>query len=58
MKTITVEIKNVYGTERIYPICENAKRFAMLTSTKTFNRNIIEIIKSLGCKVEIKKVNI
>ena len=58
MKTITVEIKYVYGTERIYPICENAKRFAMLTSTKTFNRNIIEVIKSLGCKIEIKKVNI
>jgi len=58
MKTITVEIKNVYGVERIYPVCENAKRFAMLTSTKTFNRNIIEVIKSLGCKIEIKKVNI
>jgi len=58
MKTITVEIKNVYGVERIYPVCENAKRFAMLTSTKTFNRDIIEVIKSLGCKIEIKKVNI
>ena len=58
MKTITVEIKKVYGVERIYPVCENAKRFAMLTSTKTFNRNIIEVIKSLGCKIEIKKVNI
>jgi len=58
MKTIIVEIKNVYGVERIYPVCENAKRFAMLTSTKTFNRDIIEVIKSLGCKIEIKKVNI
>jgi hypothetical protein len=32
--------------------------FAMLTETKTFNRNIIEVIKSLGCKVEIKKVDL
>jgi hypothetical protein len=48
MKTIKVEIKNVYGTERIYPICENAKRFAMLTNTKTFNRAIIAIIKQIG----------
>jgi len=58
MKTIIVEIKNVYGVERIYPVCENAKRFAMLTNSKTFNRNMIEVIKQIGCKVEIKKVNI
>jgi hypothetical protein len=52
MKTIKVEIKNVYGTERIYPICENAKRFAMLTNTKTFNRAIIAIIKQIGKQTE------
>jgi hypothetical protein len=40
MKTIQVEVKNVYGTERIYPLCDNAKRFARLTNTKTFNREI------------------
>jgi hypothetical protein len=53
-----VEIKNVYGTERIYPICENAKRFAMLTNTKTFNRAIISIIKQIGIQVEIKQTEI
>ena len=58
MKTIKVEIKNVYGTERIYPICENAKRFAMLTNTKTFNRAIIAIIKQIGIVVEIKQTEI
>ena len=58
MKTIKVEIKNVYGTERIYPICENAKRFAMLTNTKTFNRAIISIIKQIGIQVEIKQTEI
>jgi hypothetical protein len=58
MKTIKVEIKNVYGTERIYPICENAKSFAMLTNTKTFNRAIIAIIKKIGIVVEIKQTEI
>jgi hypothetical protein len=58
MKTIKVEIKNVYGTESIYPICENAKSFAMLTNTKTFNRAIISIIKQIGIQVEIKQTEI
>ena len=58
MKTIKVEIKNVYGTERIYPLCDNAKRFARLTNTKTFNRAIISIIKQIGIQVEIKQTEI
>ena len=58
MKTIQVEIKNVYGTERIYPLCDNAKRFARLTNTKTFNREIISIIKQIGIQVEIKQTQL
>jgi len=53
--TITIEKKNVYGVERFYPVCENAKRFAMLTNSKTFNRDILSIIKSIGINVELKK---
>ena len=51
MKTIQVEVKNVYGTERIYPLCDNTKRFARLTNTKTFNREIMSIIKQIGIQV-------
>ena len=58
MKTIQVEVKNVYGTERIYPLCDNAKRFAQLTNTKTFNREIISIIKQIGIQVEIKQTQL
>ena len=53
--TITIEKKSVYGVERFYPVCENAKRFAMLTNTKTFNLDILAIIKSIGINVELKK---
>ncbi len=35
MQTITIEIKSVYGRELFYPVCENAKRFAQLTRSKT-----------------------
>ena len=55
MKKIIIEKKNVYGVERFYPICENAKRFAMLTNTKTFNLDILAIIKSIGINVELKR---
>ena len=30
-KELIVEKKNVFGQELVYPICENAKRFALLT---------------------------
>jgi len=52
-KTIKVEIKHVYGVERFYPVCENAKRFALLTNSKTFNRDILSIIKNIGIDVEL-----
>tara|TARA_R110000764_G_scaffold16542_1_gene46212 strand:+ start:29 stop:262 length:234 start_codon:yes stop_codon:yes gene_type:complete len=52
---IKVKIKNVYGTERIYPLCNNAILFSTLTNTKTFDRNIISIIKKLGFEIENKQ---
>ncbi len=53
-KTIKVKLKTVYGVDRFYPICENAKRFALLTRSKTFNLNIISIIKQIGINVELE----
>jgi len=53
-KTIKVKLKTVYGVERFYPICENAKRFALLTNSKTFNRNILSIIKNIGINIELE----
>ncbi len=51
---ITVEIKTVYGNESIYPICNIAKGLARLAGTKTLTKNAIEIIKSIGYKVNVK----
>ena len=50
---ITVDIKNVYGNELIYPVCFNAKKFTSLTKRKTLNKKDIDIIKTLGYKVVI-----
>ena len=59
---IKVEIKNSYGRDLIYPVCENAKLFAQLVGQKTlgdiadqksYSEGIIDLIKKLGFEVEV-----
>lgn len=45
---ITVQIKNVYGNELVYPACETGKKFVALLGTKTFTNHHIKQIKDLG----------
>ena len=52
MNKIKVQLRNVYGNELIYPMCDDAKRFTRLTQTKTLHRDDIAGIKSLGYTVE------
>lgn len=46
--SITVAIRNVYGNELIYPICDTAHLLARLTGRKTFSHADIATIKKLG----------
>ena len=55
---IKVEIKNIYGKELIYPVCEKAKLFANLIGQKTlgelgYSEYNINSIKELGYSVEV-----
>lgn len=52
--TITVKIKNVYGTDKVYPVCEQALRFANLTGTKTLTDWHIKTIKNMGFGIEVQ----
>lgn len=52
--TITVEIKSVYGVDRIYPVCDKAKMFTALTGNKTLSQIDIVQIKALGFTVEVQ----
>jgi hypothetical protein len=52
--TVKVEIKQVYGMERIYPACDIAKKLNLLMSSKTFSRRDIDVIKSLGYVIEVQ----
>lgn len=50
---IQVQIKQVYGNETIYPVCDIAKKFAVLLGTKTLTHKAIKDIKDLGYSVEV-----
>ena len=45
MKQIIVEIKDVYGHDKCYPLCTDAKLFANIAATTTLTKNSIDIIK-------------
>ena len=52
---ITVEIRNTYGQDKIYPVCDKAKIFAQIAGTTTLLRRNINLIHALGYEVLIKQ---
>ena len=50
---IQVRVKNVYGNETIYPVCDKAKTFAAMVKQSTLTRTDIKHIKALGFAVEV-----
>lgn len=50
---ILVQIKNVYGQEKVYPICDAAKTFARLVGQQTLTDLNIRYIKQLGYAVNV-----
>lgn len=51
---ILIALKDVYGTQTIYPVCEAAKTFAAIAGTKTITRAVLDKIVALGYLVEIE----
>ena len=51
---IIVEIKSVYGTTKIYPVCDTSKLLASIAGTKTLTDDTISKIKQLGYQINIK----
>ena len=45
---LIVSKKNVYGVERVYPVCKKARLFANISGNKTLLPEVIEMIKELG----------
>lgn len=53
MNIVEVQIKSVYGNELVYPVNENACKFAKLIGKKTLSSKDIEIIYSLGFTIKV-----
>ena len=52
---ITVEIKDVYGQSKIYPVCDKAQTFAHIAGTTTLLPRDIQRIQMLGFEVLVKQ---
>ena len=52
MKRIIVETKNVYGQERIYPVCKTARLFTKLAKRETLSAQDLALIRLLGYEIE------
>jgi hypothetical protein len=52
---ITIEIKNVYGEDKAYPVCDKAKLFTEIAGTRTLRPADLNYIQQLGYKITVKQ---
>ena len=52
---LIVQVRNVYGNETVYPVCEKAKLFASLSGKKTLTHYAIKDIKALGYTFKVQQ---
>jgi hypothetical protein len=45
---LEVMVKNVYGNDLVYPLCEQAKKLASFKGTKTFTDLDMKRLNSIG----------
>lgn len=53
VRTLTVEIRQVYGISKAYPACANARIIADLAGTKTLSRQALGLAQALGFRVVV-----
>ena len=54
--TVIVQIKSVYGQDKVYPICETGKAFARIAGTKSLTEQTIHEMKTIGVKF-VQEIN-
>lgn len=52
---IEVEVKNIYGKETFYPLCNKAILLTRLTGCKTLTIDALQTIKSLGYEIAVQQ---
>ena len=53
---IRVVVKNVYGTDKVYPYCMKARNFAEIAGTKTLTRDTLRLVRLLGYQVKQQQI--
>lgn len=51
---VKVEIKSVYGQDKIYPMCINGETLAAIAGTKTLTVETVALAKRLGYRFIVK----
>ena len=51
---LIVEIKSVYGTNKVYPINEAARIMAKIANTTTLTEATLVLAKQLGYKITVQ----
>jgi hypothetical protein len=57
-KEIQLEMRNVFGIDRIYPICPIANALIKLKDKKTFTKNDLNVFRALGLIIKWKASSI
>jgi|TARA_R110000851_G_scaffold5037_1_gene21018 hypothetical protein len=57
-RRLVVKKKSVWGTERIYPVCEKSILFARLCGQKTLDKSAIVLIRQLGYDFKHEEISI
>lgn len=52
-RSIKIEIRNVYGEDKAYPVCQDAEIFARLAGTKTLTRATLANVLALGYAIDV-----
>lgn len=52
---IIIQIKNVYGEDKAYPVCDKAKLFTDIAGTKTLRPADLNYIQALGYKITVEQ---
>ena len=55
---IVVHIKNVYGTDKVYPACKKAHLFTDIAGTTTLRPSDLKAIQDLGYSIRVTQRHI
>jgi len=54
-KNIIVMVRSVYGVDKIYPVCKDAKLFADIAGTTTLREHDLRRIQQLGYQIVVSQ---